>query len=117
MRNFHKKHYDIIIKHCTVQILSSKINLLFEQTTKIHKTTIKELKTISRFIVFEEEIFHMSTMRYKITPLVFSTSLRHIQRPLIPLNIAYKCNCASRCKYNFKGGNCRSENIIYKATN
>ena len=27
-----------------------------------------------------------------------------------------KCNCAGGCKYNLKGGNCRSDNIIYKAT-
>ena len=26
-------------------------------------------------------------------------------------------NCASDCKYDLNGGNCRSENIFYKATN
>ena len=30
--------------------------------------------------------------------------------------IKNQCNCAGDCKYDLKGGNCRSENIIYKAT-
>ena len=38
-----KKHYDLIIKPCTVKILSAKFDFACEQTTKIHKTTIKWL--------------------------------------------------------------------------
>ena len=30
--------------------------------------------------------------------------------------IQSECGCAGSCKYNLKGGNCRSENIVYKAT-
>ena len=40
MQNIHKKK-DIIIKHCTVHILSATINFPSELTTKIHKTTIE----------------------------------------------------------------------------
>ena len=41
----------------------------------------------------------------------------HNQRILNKSNsIKNQCNCAGGCKYNLKGGNCRSENIIYKAT-
>ena len=30
--------------------------------------------------------------------------------------IQSQCGCAGSCKYNLKGGNCRSENIVYRAT-
>ena len=31
-------------------------------------------------------------------------------------NIWSPCGCAGGCKYPLKGGNCRSENIVYRAT-
>ena len=31
-------------------------------------------------------------------------------------SIQDQCNCVGGCKYDLKGGNCRSENTIYKAT-
>ena len=38
----------------------------------------------------------------------------HNQRILNKSNlIKNQCNCAGGCKYDLKGGNCRSENIIY----
>ena len=41
----------------------------------------------------------------------------HNQRILTKSNlIQNQCSCAGDCKYNLKRGNCRSENIIYKAT-
>ena len=36
-----KKHYDVIIEYCRVQIFRAKINLPSEQTTKVYKTTNK----------------------------------------------------------------------------
>ena len=41
----------------------------------------------------------------------------HKQKILNKSNlIQNQCNCVGGCKYDLKGGNCRSENIIYKAT-
>ena len=35
-----KKHYDVIIIYCSVQIFSAKIHLSSEQTPEIHKISI-----------------------------------------------------------------------------
>ena len=41
----------------------------------------------------------------------------HNQKILNKSNlIQNQCNCVVGCKCDLKGGNCRSENIIYKAT-
>ena len=49
--------------------------------------------------------------------LVFCLIKSHNQKILNKSNlIQNQCNCAGGCKYNLKGGNYRSKNIIYKAT-
>ena len=42
-----KKHYDHIIKYFIVKIFSPKINLPSKQTTKIHKTTVNRVATLT----------------------------------------------------------------------
>ena len=63
------KHYDVVIKYCTVQIFSAKSNPPSKQTTKIYKTTIKWLWNTWKIIIFQEELFSMSTRRYEFTPI------------------------------------------------
>ena len=65
------------------------------------------------------KIFNKHNMRISYSCMANLERLikSHNQRILNKSNsIKNQCNCAGGCKYNLKGGNCRSENIIYKAT-
>ena len=55
-----KKHFDIIVKHCTVEISRTKIKFPSEQSTKILKTTIECLLNTLKLIAFDDSFMkHM----------------------------------------------------------
>ena len=65
------------------------------------------------------KIFNRHNMRisYSCTANLERLIKSHNQKILSKIDqTEIKCNCAGGCKYNLKGGNCRSDNIIYKAT-
>ena len=65
------------------------------------------------------KIFNKHNMRVSYSCMANLERLikSHNQKILNKSNsIQDQCNCVGGCKYDLKGGNCRSENIIYKAT-
>ena len=93
------------MKHCFVNKIC-KLNLLFIKLTTFFAT--------SKDKITQKNILTKITHYQKLLTNILYELVTHVWRIKVKEN---RRNCAGGCKYDLKGGNCRSENIIYKATN